>query len=479
VTGLDIYFSLKRTRANLLKDTHQELASISHILGVTLEQAWGDIPERYYLAIAREISSFRNILGIVFYDGDGQVVVASPSIHEHQLPDIDVRAVIATRTPVEGIFSEASGQRYYRVEPLTRSKGQPEGAFLLFEDLPPFTKEFRSRATQALLNILVLFTALAAIVSLVIRRSVTQPLGSFARQIEQIGRGHLDRRLQASRHDEIGRLAQAFNRMCEQLEAAQRQLLADSEEKLRLAQALHQSEKLAAIGQLASRLAHEIGTPLNIIRGRAQQLLQHEPVNERQQALLGTIIAQIERVSHFIRQLLTLARRPELRPRLFQVNEVVRQTWEVLGERRPSLDVEILLELSPDLPLIWGDPDQLQQVFLNLCMNALQAVGPTGQVTLKTQSCSPESQQMGIEVVVMDTGSGIAPQDLPRIFEPFFTTKNIADGTGLGLAISREIVMSHHGDIRVESTLGYGSRFVVLLPHANATDAEEPMAVRR
>jgi signal transduction histidine kinase len=470
-----VYLSLRRTRANLLKDTRQELASISHILQMTVEEAWDEAPEQYFAAIAPEVSSFRNILGVVFYDRNAQVAVASLSLRNRRLPDVDVRTVIEARTPAEGIFTEASGRRYYRVEPLTNSNGEGIGAFLLLEDLPPFTSEFRSRATQTLLNILVLFAAFAVIVSLVIRHSMTQPLQTFARQIEQIGRGHFDRRLQMRRDDEIGRLAQEFNRMCERLETAQRQQLADSEEKVRLARALHQSEKLAVIGQLASRLAHEIGTPLNIIRGRAQQLLQHTPVDERQRALLGTIIAQIERLSRFIRQLLVLARRPELRPRLVRVNEVVRQTWEALGERLPSPDVEILLELTPDLPPLWGDPDQLQQVFLNLCVNALQAVGTTGQVTLRTQPCSRDSGQVidGVEVVIADTGTGIAPQDLARIFEPFFTTKGMMDGTGLGLAISREIVMSHRGDIRVESTLGHGSCFIVSLPPANAADAHE------
>jgi len=483
VTGLDIYFSLRRTRANLLKDTRQELASISHILRMTVEEAWVDAPEQYFATIAPEVSSFRNILGVVFYEQNGQVAVASPSLRDHQLPDVDIHtvlAVIAARTPVEGIFTEAGGRRYYRVEPLTNSNDESIGAFLLLADFPLFTSELRSRAIQTLLNILVLFAALAVIASVMIRHSVTQPLRTFARQIEQIGRGHFDRRLRLHRDDEIGRLAQEFNRMCERQEAAQQQQLADSEEKVRLARALHQSEKLAVIGQLASRLAHEIGTPLNIIRGRAQQLLQHTPVDERQRALLGTIISQIERLSRFIRQLLTLARRPELRPRLFHVNEVVRQTWEALGERRPSPDVEILLELTPDLPPLWGDPDQLHQVFLNLCVNALQAVGTTGQVILRTQPCSRDSGQVrnGVEVVIADTGTGIAPQDLARIFEPFFTTKSMMDGTGLGLAISREIVMGHHGDIRVESTLGHGSRFIVSLPRANEAGAREQSPAR-
>lgn len=468
VWGLDIYLSLTRTRATLLDDLRGEVAIISRTLRVTLEVSGDDAPERYFAQLAAGISGFENILGLIFYDRAGHVTARSASLHERQLPAVDVRAVIHTQTPVEGLFHEGGAQRYYRVEPIVNSRGEGIAAFLILEDFPFFSREFRSRAVQSLLTTLVLLAVLAVIVSVVIRRSVTLPLRAFARQIEAIGRGHFDQRLRLSRSDEIGQLAQEFNGMCARLEAAQRTLVSEGEEKLRLERALRHSEKLAAVGQLASRIAHEIGTPLNVIRGRAEQLLQRGTLGEKEQAFLGIIVAQIERISSFIRQLLTLARRPEPQMRLVQPNEIVRRVWEMIGERSHTPGVEVTISLAEGLPPVWGDPDQLQQVLLNLSVNALQAVGPAGRVSLGTRSQpgGDSSAQGAVELVVADTGPGIRPEDRPHLFEPFFTTRSAAGGSGLGLAISREIVLNHQGEIRVESEPGHGTQFIVALPAA-------------
>lgn len=468
VTGLDLYFSLRRTRADLLLDVHRELSSISRTLRVTLEKAGDDTPERYFADIGPEVSSFANILGVVFYGPDGQTAFTSASLRNQSLPEVDIRSTIASRTAVEGIFTTDDGRRYYRVEPFVSSTGTGIGAFLLLEDFPIFTQEFRSRTIQTLLATLALLAVLATVTSLVVHRSVTLPMQTFARQTMDIGQGHFDQQLhqQFSREDEIGLLAREFDRMCEQLQEAHQQLLAESEEKVRLAHELRQSEKLATVGQFAARLAHEIGTPLSIIRGRAQQLLQRESVDEKQRVFLRTIVSQIERISRFVRQLLSLAQRSEPRLRATQINDVVQRMWETVGERSVTPGVEVVLDLAPDLPMVWADGDQLEQVVLNLYVNAVQAVGNVGKVRVSTQFTPRGALTSGasVEIVVADTGPGITPQDMPRIFEPFFTTKNMAEGSGLGLAISQDIVLGHHGRIDVESTPGQGSRFTVALP---------------
>jgi signal transduction histidine kinase len=473
VTGLDVYLSLERTRANLLDDLRREVAAISRTLRVTLEVSGDDVPERYFAQLAPGISGFENILGVVFYDREGRVAATSTSLQGRQLPEIDVRTVIRTRVPVEGLFTEGSAQRYFRVEAIPSSAGEGIAAFLILEDFPLFTREFRGRTLQTLLTILMLLIVLSVIVSAVIRQSVTQPLRAFARRIEAIGQGQFDQRLHLARRDEIGRLAQEFDRMCERLEEAHRKLVAESEEKLRLERALRHSEKLATLGQLASRLAHEIGTPLNVIQGRAEQLLRRETLAEKDQAFIGVIVTQIEQISRFIRQLLTLARRPEPQLHAVRVNEIVRRVWEIVGDRGNTSDVEITLELADEIPPVLGDPEQLQQVLLNLSVNALQAVGTAGRVTLSTrvQENGSLSKWGTVEIVVADTGPGIPPQDLSHIFEPFFTTKGMVGGTGLGLAICREIILSHQGEIRVESEGGHGTRFIVSLPQGG--DQEE------
>jgi signal transduction histidine kinase len=307
----------------------------------------------------------------------------------------------------------------------------------------------------------------------VVRRSIAQPLRTLTRQVEAIGQGRFPQQLPTTRNDEIGRLAQEFDRMCLRLEAAYRTLEAENEAKLRLERDLRQSEQLATLGKLASRLAHEIGTPLNIIQGRAEQLLRRQHLTERDRAFLEVIVSQIDRISGFITQLLAPARRSEPHLRMVHLPDIVRRVWEAVSDRGAAANVEVALELSEGLPPVMGDAQQLQQVLLNLSVNALQAVGPAGRVALRTRLQS--GGQLGpdghIEVEVADTGPGIPADDLPHIFEPFFTTKGSTGGTGLGLTISREIVRSHHGEIRVESTPGQGTRFIVSLPLAREVAA--------
>lgn len=466
VMGLDVYFSLKRTRTNLLNDVRREVAAISHTLRVSLEKAGDDNPQRYFTQLAPEVSGFENVLGVVFYDQQGRRATLSPSLQDQVLPTVDVRRVIETKRPIEGVFTIGVGQRYYRVEPIVGTHGRGLAAFLVIEDFPFFTRELRGRMVQTVLTILMLLIVLSGIVSIVIRQGVTQPLRAFTRRVEDIGAGKFDQRLRLYRRDEIGRLAQSFDHMCMRLEDAYRRLIEEGEDKARLERALRHSETLAALGKMASRLAHEIGTPLNVIQGRAEQLLRRNILEEKDRVFLNVIVSQIERISGFIRQLLTLARRPEPQLRPVAVNEIVLRVWNIMTLQEHPDGIKIVLDLMLAPPPTLGDPDQLQQVILNLTVNAVQAVGRDGRVTLRTRVDTANASLHGESLVieVADTGPGIAQSEQAQVFEPFFTTKGMEGGSGLGLAICKEIVLNHHGEIHVESEKGTGTRFVVALP---------------
>jgi signal transduction histidine kinase len=466
IMGLDLYLRVHQIEANLLHDLRREVAAVSNTLHLTLTITKTDRPEQYFTSLAQSLSHFEYILGVVFYDWEGRVIVRSTTLQDHPLPDVDVQEVLTSRRPEEGFMRAGQRQRYYHVEPIVNTAGEARTAMLVLEDWPVFTREFRERAVEALVVTLALLVVMASIVVLVIRRSVVQPLQTLTSQVEAIGQAPFPAPLQTTSYDEIGRLAHAFHQMCLRLDAAFQTLAAESDAKLRLERSLRHSEKLVALGQFASRLAHEIGTPLNIIQGRAEQLLRQRTLADKERAVLGVIVTQIDRISGFVWQLLTLVRHPEPRLRLLHLQDVVRQVWEVVSDRGTAAGVEVSLDLAADLPPILGDAEQLHQVFLNLSVNALQAVGAAGQVTLRTRyqpqgTLSPTGQ---LEIEVADTGPGITPEVLPHIFEPFFTTKGLTGGTGLGLAISQEIVRSHHGQIRVESMPGQGSRFIVALP---------------
>jgi signal transduction histidine kinase len=385
---------------------------------------------------------------------------------------VHIPQVIATQTPVEGLFRAGLVQRYYRVEPMSTRDGI--AAMVVLEDFPFFTRVLRERMVVALGATLGLLAVLGSIVAVVVRRSIAQPLRTLTRQVEAIGQGQFTRQLPTTRRDEIGRLAHEFDRMCLRLDAAYHTLEAENDAKLRLERDLRQSEQLATLGKFASRLAHEIGTPLNVIQGRAEQLLRREHLPEKDRAFLEVIVSQIDRISGFITQLLTQARRSAPHLRVVQLHDIVRRVWEAVSDRGAAANVEVRLDLAEGLPPVMGDPEQLQQVLLNLSVNALQAVGPAGRVVLRTrfQPDGHLSQDGHIEVEVADTGPGIPAHDLPHIFEPFFTTKGVTGGTGLGLTISREIIRSHHGEIRVESCPGHETRFIVSLPRARVFVAQ-------
>ena len=191
VMGLDVYFSLTRTHTNLLNDVRREVAAISRTLRVSLEKAGDDDPQRYFTQLAPEISGFENVLGVVFYDQQGQMATLSPSLQGRLLPEVDVRTVIATKIPIEGVFTGDVKHRYYRVEPIVGTKGQGLAAFLVMEDFPFFTRELRGRMVQTALMVLMLSIVLSAIVSMVIRQGVSQPLRAFTCRVEEIGEGRI------------------------------------------------------------------------------------------------------------------------------------------------------------------------------------------------------------------------------------------------------------------------------------------------
>jgi signal transduction histidine kinase len=466
--GLELYLSVKRIQTDLLHDVRREVAGISRTLQLALTLIdRTDSPGPYFTSFVASLSDFENVLDVVFYDHAARIVARSTTLQESQLPHVNIQQVMSTQTPAEGLFRAGLVQRYYRVEPMSTREGI--AAMLVLEDFPFFTRVLRERIVVALGATLGLLAVLASIVAVVVRRSIAQPLRALARQVEAIGRGQFTRQLPTTRRDEIGRLAHEFDRMCLRLEAAYRTLEAENDAKLRL-----EREQLATLGKVAARLAHEIGTPLNVIQGRAEQLLRREHFPEKDRAFLEVIVSQIDRISGFITQLLAQARRSEPHLRTVHLHEIVRRVWEVVSDRGAAASVEVRLDLAEGLPPVLGDPEQLQQVLLNLSVNALQAVGSAGRVILRTrfQPAGPLRQDGYIEVEVADTGPGIPAGDLSHIFEPFFTTKGVTGGTGLGLTISREIVRSHHGEIRVESQHGYETRFIVSLPLAPALAAQ-------
>ncbi len=257
-------------------------------------------------------------------------------------------------------------------------------------------------------------------------------------------------------------------------------VLHDVTESRRLQEQLLQSEKLAALGELTSGVAHELNNPLATVVGYAELLDLDKNLTESVRRKVNTIHSEATRASHIVQNLLSYARRSSPEKSFVSVNDALAAAIEMRRYQLVSDNVIIRTDYANDVPLIWGDDLQLQQVFLNIINNAVQAVQAwrgSGEIRLSTQVSSLGGNPAA-RVLIEDNGPGIAPEHLRRVFDPFFTTKPTGEGTGLGMSIALRVISNHEGLIWAESRLGHGARFIIELPGAvgNEGISAEPEA---
>ena len=242
----------------------------------------------------------------------------------------------------------------------------------------------------------------------------------------------------------------------------------DFTEFKRIERQLQQSEKLATVGELAAGIAHEVGTPLNVILGTAEYLMMETSEDDPRIEDLKVIISQSEHITKLIQQLLNFSRynQPELKS--IDINTLINEVLKLTDHQISKEKIKVVTNLQEDLPSIIGDDNQLQQVFINIIVNAVHAMSPGGKLAistrLNTSSLLSSNNNGNVEISISDTGCGVPPQNLQKIFDPFFTTKEIGKGTGLGLTVSHRIIEDHDGTIEVESIVGKGTLFTVRLP---------------
>jgi PAS domain S-box-containing protein len=234
-------------------------------------------------------------------------------------------------------------------------------------------------------------------------------------------------------------------------------MMRDVGERKRLQEQLRRTERIAELGTVASGMAHEIGTPMNVILGRAEYLMERvkdEPIKKG----LQTIVAQVERITKVVSQLLSFARRRTPNRRALDLKDVIENSVEIFHERLARNQIQVELALEP-CPPVHADVDQMSQVLINLIMNAVHAMPAGGLLRI---SVLPAGDM--VKLTVADTGHGIPPDVVGQVFDPFFTTKEFGKGTGLGLTVVKGILEEHGGSIAVQSEQGKGTAFTILLP---------------
>ena len=321
--------------------------------------------------------------------------------------------------------------------------------------------DLRQRAVLVFLAIALLGAVVALALAYLFSRKISVSIKKLASASEQVAHGNLDVQVEIRSHDELRELADAFNFMAAALKKR--------DEKLRefTTRRIMESERLAHIGQLAAGVAHEINNPLQGIVTYSHLLLERTATETGTRDSLQKIVKQANRCRDIIRGLLDFSRQRKPDKRLSNVNRVLEECTALVDNQALFLNIRIVKHLSPDLPQVLMDPSQIQQIFMNLIINAAEAMNGSGQLTLVTRYVPADS---AVEVEFTDTGHGISEDDLDRIFDPFFTTKEVGHGTGLGLAISYGIVKEHKGTISVESQVGKGTTFIIRLPVTGEPD---------
>ena len=506
------YAALKVRRANLEADLDREAHEIATALRAGIEPLDRGTAEEMLLARARAARQHDELFGL-------EVL----SIGSEQRTDDDawlllMRAADIQDAPVGRLFDSSSGPRSYAMAvplfdaaalelPPRHPARHPTAIMGMRRGAGYIDAEVAATARRIYPLFLLVVIGVAIGVRVAIEQIVVRPLRRLLEGIDAVGKGDLSRVILAERDDEIGTIAGRFNAMTGSLREAREETERVAGARLGLEARLRQSEKLATIGQMAAEIAHELGTPLNVIGGRARAMakraekaalraagqatesgaveLQPPPKGADAADVVknATIIGdEVSRITKIIRQVLDFSRPRGPTVTRVHLGAVVAEALEFLRETIQRQGIEVDVQTMPAPPEVPGDPDQIQQVCLNLIMNAIHAMPSGGKLRVATErmvrrkgglDLAPPAEYAAL--IVADSGPGIPPADREKIFEPFFTTKDEGQGTGLGLAVSHGIVKDHDGWIEVDSPTTGGAEFRVYLPCAtSAADASFP-----
>jgi signal transduction histidine kinase len=378
--------------------------------------------------------------------------------------------------------------------------------------------------SQRLVVLFIIIDALVLIMfgSFLLSRVIVKPIKNLVTVAGKIRDGDFDQKIEITAKNEIGQLMGSFNQMAEKLGENKRRLedhilsLETANQRLQRAQEdLLMSEKLASMGRLAAGVAHEVGNPLGAILGYTKIIEEGMESREEELSYLKRIEQEIDRINHIVRELLDFSKPTKFEIQDLNMNTAIENTISLLSHQKSFKEIEKKLDLQPNLPSVRADESQLQQVLINLFLNAADAMPDGGTLTVKTEEMvvggdlreeleamfprrrksDPETSDYShlrkfkalpliydkynegdrlVRINVSDTGCGIEKGDLQKIFDPFFTTKPPDRGTGLGLSISLRIIEFLNGQIKVESQPGRGSTFSIVLPTAEVGGASNP-----
>ncbi len=467
LSGLFCYITIKRDAAFFAQEHVRDAVALGETLGPLFSDAWNDGGHDGLAAFVEShfVSMSRSYVRYVRIDAD-----ATPEMQPS--------------APIDQL-SSGNGSEPYTVTTVDRG-----GVHNMYTYVPlQVTEAGRLEVTRAMTpedalaqdtlwkSLFLLLAVAAACTGIVVFSGIHmigRPLSTLVEKAKRIGAGDLSGRIELKGRTELNQLAEAMNEMCDKLELQRKALQAETASRLSAENQLRHVDRLNTVGRLAAGIAHEMGTPLNVISGRAGLIASGKLSPEEVDRSSKTIQAEADRITKIIRGLLNFARRSEPQHEPTDPKTVVEPTVNLLRSLAEKQNIAISMQSNCDAVLVDVDVGQIQQVLTNLIMNAAQAMPSGGEIdiTLSTVQTGPPADVLAasgtyLRIDVKDSGCGISVENRKHIFEPFFTTKDVGQGTGLGLAISYGILRDHDGWIDVTSEPDQGACFSVFLPIVN------------
>lgn len=464
--AIDGYLSVKREINEFNMDMNRNALLLGNTVKKLTLDTWHTSGESRALELIKEVDKEGNHIRIrwVWLDappGDPY----KPSISKIKLLPVAQNQAIS----FEKTGKKPPGYLYTYVP--VKISGGKYGALEISESLLKLKNYVHETVLQSIM-LGILMALLCSIMLWVLGvRLVAEPLNQLLELTRQVGAGNFSASVNIPRRYELSILADAMNQMCKQLTAAQAAVFKETEARIAALEQLRHTERLATLGRLSSGIAHELGTPLNVVSGRAKLILTENLKKEEIIECSIIIMEQTERMIKLIRQLLDFARRRVPQKSSVDLNNLSVQTIEMLTPTAEKQNIRLDLLKKCNTSTVCIDPFQMQQVMINLIMNSIQAMSDGGrlEVGFRIERSHPpipgnRHEQDYIALYIKDEGKGISKDHINHIFEPFFTTKDVGKGTGLGLSIAYGIVQEHGGWIDVESEVGKGSCFTIYLP---------------
>ncbi len=349
--------------------------------------------------------------------------------------------------------------------------GTPQSGALELSQTMTSLNTFRKQMIGRAINMILILSFISGLILfLFTHRKIHTPLSSLMHQARRIGAGDLSANTPVTGDDELAELAETMNDMCSRLLIAKDKIQFEYDARVKMLEQLRHTEKLSSCGVLSAEIAHELGTPLNVVDGRAKMIIREELSPEQIQDCAVIIQTQVERMTTIIRQLLNYTRQKTPKKTTEDVSFHVKQIFQLLYPMADKQGVTFIIEREEETKtVLTTDFSGLQQVIVNLLINAIQAMPDGGKIEVllsneKITSGRDNATRKYLKINIQDEGEGIREEHLSKLFTPFFTTKTIGTGTGLGLSIAHGIIEENNGWIDTESKLQDGACFSVYLP---------------